>query len=203
MTNTSGTVFINHPTKVKTGRALSSKNNRRSGKANKKVALEDQKDKEIRHEAKRKEKQEIKQVVQKLEKMVEDDNKILYELSSVFPFQLFPDKVIVFPTKIVVVHKGLFFKNIFPMLTRDINTVTVTRGLIFASIKFEIRSYEENPGVVNFLWPEHASKAETIILGLLNAIRDKGIDLSTVPTATAKHVVRKLGESKEKIEEIL
>lgn len=139
---------------------------------------------------------------EKLDELVKESSEILYEVSAVFPFQLFPDKVIINTTKVTVVHKGLFFKHIFPILIRDLNTVKVSRGILFASLSFEIKSFEENPEPVSFLWPDQAGKAESIILGLLSAVRAEGVDVSKVPLKKVKKSAEKIGASTEKPENL-
>ncbi len=144
------------------------------------------------------EKNEEKMAEQKLNQLVEENEHVLYQVSSVFPFQLFPDKIIIFPTKITVVHKTLFFKNVFPMLIENIKTVIVSRGLIFAAMKFEITGYEENPEVVQYLWPPYAEKAKNIILGLLEAVR-KNVKVEKIPPKKALDKLEQIGEVGEKI----
>jgi hypothetical protein len=139
--------------------------------------------------------------IKRLDKLAKESSEILYEISSVFPFQIFPDKVTIDTNKVTIVHKGLFFKNIFPILIGDIRTVKITRGLIFASLSFEVLGYEENPGTITHLWPETASKAEKIILGLLSTKRE-GLNISKIPKKELEKKVEKIGESTEKPEKL-
>ena len=134
--------------------------------------------------------------IEKLDVLVEESNKILYEVSSVFPFQLFPDKIIVDSNKVTIIHKWLFSKYTFPILIEDLQTVKLSRGLIFASLSFEIRRFEENPGPVSHLWPEKAAKAEKIILGLLSAKRG-GLNVTKIPSKEFKKKIEKIGTSSE------
>ncbi len=150
----------------------------------------------INESAKQTPKDRVKKEIKKLDKLVEGTEEIIYEISSVFPFQFFPDKIIIDKNKVTIVRKDIFFKRTFPMLIRDIKTVKVSRGFLFASIEFEIRGYEINPRPTNYLWPEQAIKAQQYILGLMSAKRE-GVDLSEIPTEKARGKLRKIGKSKE------
>lgn len=141
----------------------------------------------------------VKEEIKKLDKLADEAGEVIYELSSVFPFQLFPDKLIIDKNKVTIVRKELFFKRTFPMLIRDIRTVKVTRGILFASIEFEIRGYETNPRPTNYLLPHEATKAKQYILGLMSASRER-VDLSKVPTKEAKRKLKKIGSAEEETE---
>lgn len=117
----------------------------------------------------------------KLDDIIEDSEEIIYEVSAVFPFDLFPDKIIIDKHKITIVRRALFFKRLFPIPLRDLQTVRLNRSLIFAALEFEIRGYNTNPQPVSFLWPAHALKAEKYILGLVHAVKSE-VDLTQIKT---------------------
>jgi hypothetical protein len=136
------------------------------------------------------------QEIEKLKTLAEETDTVLYQISSVFPFQIIPDKIIIDKNKVTVVRKWLFNKHIFPMLYENITTVKVNRGLMFASIEFELLGFEENPGAITFLWPEKAGKAEHYILGMIKAKREQ-IDLSKLRPGQINKHIEKIGSSEE------
>jgi hypothetical protein len=141
---------------------------------------------------------EVKAEMVKLEKLTEETESVIYEISSVFPFQLFPDRLILDKNKLTVVRKDLLIKRIFPILIEDIMTVKVNRGPLFASIVLEARGYEMNPNPITFLKPEDASRAEKYILGLIKAKRE-GVDLSKLSTSEIKGKLAQIGGSTEEV----
>src|SRR3989344_3628797 len=88
---------------------------------------------------------EEKAEIGKLKTLADETETVIYKASSVFPFQLFPDKIIIDKNKVSIIRKMLFFKRIFPILYEDIQTVKVNRGILLAAVEFEVRGYEQNP----------------------------------------------------------
>lgn len=131
---------------------------------------------------------------QKLQAMASGTDEVLLEISSVFPFQLFPDTVILDKNKVSIVHRALLFKRIFPLLYTDIQTVRVNKSILFSALEFEVRGYDRNPRPVTHLDPLEAEKAERYILGLVNAKRER-VDLSRVDGI--KKTLAKLGNTNE------
>jgi hypothetical protein len=109
--------------------------------------------------------------------------------------------MIIDATKVTLVYKSLFYKHIYPILYSDLLSVRVTRGLLFASLSFEVRGFEENPTPISHLWPEHAGKAERRIMGLLSAKREY-IETSKIPTKKLAEEAKKIGDSEEKPENL-
>lgn len=136
--------------------------------------------------------------VKKLEKLAQESEKTIYELSSVFPFQLFPDKIIIDKLKVTVIRNDLFYRRTFPILIEDIKTIKVTGGILFASMEFEVAGYEENPQAVTHLWPKDATKAKQYILGLIKTTKEK-IDLSALSTDQVKKNLEEIGKAKEEV----
>lgn len=142
---------------------------------------------------------EEKEEIDKLEDLVRGSGEVIYEISSAFPFQLFPDKIIIDKNKVNIVRKDLFFKRVFPIFHKDIMTVKVNRGILFATMEFEIKGYETNPGPVTFLWPYEATRAKQYILGLMDAKKEK-VDLTKVSAEKVKKKFREIGEAKDDTE---
>lgn len=121
----------------------------------------------------------------KLNNLAQETDEPIYEIGSVFPFTLFPDKVIIYKHRVTIVRKDLFFKRVFPMLIEDIRTVRISRSIIFATMEFEVVGYEENPRPVTTLNPTDAIKAQKYVVGLIRAKREN-IDLSAISNDTVR-----------------
>lgn len=129
---------------------------------------------------------------QKIDRVIEKTGRKLFEISSVFPFDFFPDKIVIDENKVSLIF-GIFFfsEQVFPIFIKDIKNVTVSSSILFASLTFELTGYEKNPQKIKYLWIPGAMRARRIITGLVACHAEK-IDTT------------KLSESKllEKVEEI-
>jgi hypothetical protein len=151
--------------------------------------------------AKKSHRNKVNQEILKLEELVKETETVIYQLSSVFPFQLFPDKIIIDKSKVTIVRKEIFFKRVFPILIENIKTVKVSRGLLFAAMEFEITGYEENPRPVTFFWPGEATKAKQYIFGLIQA-KKGGVDLAKLTTVQIKKRLEEIGKAEEEVESL-
>ncbi len=136
------------------------------------------------------------QEVEKLDKLVDETKSVIYEISSIFPFQFFPDKLIIDGNKVTIIRRELFFKRIYPILFRDILTVRVDRSILFASMNFEVRRFAKNPRPIQYLSPKKANKARQYIIGLVQAKR-AGIDLSHLTANQIRDRLEDIGKTEE------
>lgn len=146
--------------------------------------------------------EKIQKETQKLEKLVADSDEVIYEATATFPFQLFPDKIIVDKNKVTVVRKEFLFKRSFPILIEDLRTVRVNRGLLFSSIEMEIMGFDQNPSPITHLSPVVATKVKQYLLGLMEAKRT-GIDLSVLSAREVKNCISKIGTSDEETNSLM
>lgn len=128
----------------------------------------------------------------KLNSLAQGSDTVVYKFSSVFPFQLFPDKVIIDLNKITIVRHNFLYKRTIPILFEDILLFKVTKDLFFASVNLEIRGYEQNPRSITFLKPHQATLAETYVLGIIRAKNEK-IDLSQIPIQLLRIKLKEIG----------
>ncbi len=128
-----------------------------------------------------------------LEDLVDREKYPVYEISTVFPFTLFPTQIRVFRNKIVIIKN--FFLNAryeFSILIDDLKTVTASASLIFASLFFEVKGYEQNPQLVKFLWRDDAFAARKIIMGLV-MLKHKKITTENITNDELLKMVKQLG----------
>ncbi len=154
---------------------------------------------ETKKEAQQREVGEVIEEVDKLGKLIDKTNSVIYETSSVFPFQLFPDRIIIDENKVTIVRKDLFFKRVFPIMYRDIITIRVNRSFLFASIEFEVKRIYKKPSSISYLKPKEATKVKKYIMGLVEA-KKAGIDLSKLTTQQIKDKLEEIGGADEEAE---
>ena len=130
--------------------------------------------------------------LKKLDKLAKETNKVIYEISSVWPFQLFPDRLIIDESKITVVRRGLFFKRVLPITFDKIGTIKVNRSFMFASMEFDANLFTHAPSPLTHLYPKEANKAKKYIIGLMQAV-NSGVDLSKLSIDEVREKLEKIG----------
>jgi len=132
----------------------------------------------------------------KLDSLASGSDKVIYEISSVFPFQLFPDRLTIDLNKITIFRNSFLNKLTFPVFIENILTLNFNRDIFFASLTFEIRGFETNPAVLTHLRRKEAGRAEQYILGLIKA-KNEGINLSKIPINILREKLENIGLAKE------
>lgn len=136
--------------------------------------------------------------VKRLEKLAENIQKPLMKVSSVFPFTLFPDSIVVDKKKIDIIHRDfLATRRVFTIFIEDVRTVKVSHGLLFACVRFEVKGFEQNPQPVRHLRKHEANNLRNLIIGLC-ASEIEDININKVPAQKAKKQLRKIGNLKRK-----
>lgn len=133
-----------------------------------------------------------------IEKLANKSTDELLRIKTVFPFTLFPTEVVVDEVKITIIQNKIFFKHYFPVLVKDIKTVTVSYGLFFGSLLLEIQGYEQNPGPINLLKIKDALYAHQIIVGLTAVAKEKAEKaLDTFPTEEKIEKLLEIGNANQ------
>ena len=138
---------------------------------------------------------ETNEDLDKLNKLVADEV-VLYQLSSVFPIDLFPTKISIEKTQVNFVDR-IFFgaEEVTSVLIHSISNVEVDRTLFLATLRVTLMLPGQRPVVVKNLWQHEAFKARRIIQGLMTGL-SQDIDLSQVPSHELLMKVEELGSIK-------
>lgn len=137
--------------------------------------------------------------VRKLNQMEAGSNEVILRVSSYFPLQLFPDSIVVDKNKIDIVHRDFFWtKSVFTILLEDLTTINVFTGPLFATVRFEVRGYEQNPEPIKHLPVKDAVRLREIVLGLTKATRE-AVDLTNVDEKGMIKKLRSIGQIQENI----
>lgn len=139
--------------------------------------------------------------IEKFESLVEVGNEVLFETSSMFPFDLFPDKVTIMLTKVTIQSNEFFSSGrLHSIHIKDIIDVFVESGPIFSTLRIVDAGFVENSINVRRLRKKDALKARRIIQGLIETSKqDINISqLNNIPDFLEK--LEKLGLSEEEKE---
>jgi hypothetical protein len=135
----------------------------------------------------------VTEEVKKLDELVTKSHRILFRCKTVFPFDLFPDELIIDENKIDIIHKTFFYTEaIYSVVMKNVHGATVQTGILFSSLDIEVIGFENDPPPLKFLWAADATKARRIITGLTTAIKE-GIDLSKIPAEDLTKKVEEIG----------
>ena len=131
--------------------------------------------------------------VKKIDALAKMTTNQIYKISAVFPFDLFPNHIIIEQKQIIIRYRQFFFTHQdYHILISDILMPVVEVSIFFATLKLEIGEggFQQNPPPVKFLFKKEALKAKRIIAGLLICLKEN-IDLSEM---TREDVLRKIEE---------
>lgn len=143
------------------------------------------KDENIKNQA---EKKEIdKQIVNDL---VKKSNRCIISVSSVFPWDLFPNTIEVEEGRITFIIRQFKSFQSHSVDIKDISNVFIESSYFFASLQIVSRTFIKNNIKINYLHKDKATKVKMIIEGLRTFL-SKDIDTSNYEI---KELISKLSE---------
>ncbi|PIP74347.1 MAG: hypothetical protein COY68_02905 [Candidatus Levybacteria bacterium CG_4_10_14_0_8_um_filter_35_23] len=125
-----------------------------------------------------------------LEDMIAKSNRILISISSVFPWDFFPDTINVEETRVTIIQRQLFASQAHSVDIKTISNVFLDSDLFFASLTIVSRTFEENNVKIMKLRKKEAILTRRLIEGLRMFI-EKDIDTSKYSTV---ELINKLKE---------
>lgn len=130
----------------------------------------------------------------KLQKVVSRSHEPIVTARTVFPFDLFPDSIIVDRTKLTIINRIFFFvEELVTIDLEDVLNVTSSIGPFFGSLQIHTRFFEASkPYQVNYLWRKDALRIERIIQGYNIALKEK-MDLSALEAQDLADMLDELG----------
>lgn len=125
-------------------------------------------------------------------------HEILYRADTVFPFNFFPDTIIIDKEKLTIIARYFFWvAKITSVPIRDILSVEADVGPFFGSIQLTSRYFYTNPHSIKFLWRRDTLKIQKLLQGFIIA-NERGIDCSTIDKSQLEELLEHLGETNEK-----
>lgn len=134
---------------------------------------------------------------QKFDDIAKKARRTIFSTRSVFPFDLFPDELIIDANK-VDISMGIFFgsREVYSIPLQNINGARSNSSIIFAGISIEIEGFNKNPPSIRYLWKKDAIMARRIINGLVTTIR-QNIDLSKLDLKSLREKLIDIGRAHE------
>lgn len=130
-----------------------------------------------------------------LARLVKKSGNTLLAVSSVFPFDIFPDVITIDENKVNVIHRNSWFsENVHSALIEDISEVTVEKNFFLATLKISDSNNVRFPMelVIRKLRVKDALLARKLIEGLILVHRQR-IDLSKIDINTVINEIGKIG----------
>jgi hypothetical protein len=135
-------------------------------------------------------------VSKKLDRIADSSSRILYELRAVFPFNFFPDEIIIDETKVTIVSHMFFqSKETHSVMYQDIFNVVVDDSLFFATMIIADRFFSKVPTKVTYLKKAEALKAMRIILGMMVILKEK-VNTQPLPLEELREKAERIGEAR-------
>ncbi len=122
---------------------------------------------------------------------------VLYSICAVFPFDLFPDRIVIRLNHVDIIHGIFFWSGANDRIQIiDIREVSVQYNPFFATLVLTPAGEPSSPLKIKFLWKNQAIRAKRILVGLLECHRQQ-IDFSKYSRREIIAYVEKIGRARE------
>lgn len=130
----------------------------------------------------------------KAQELAEEESRTLFKAKSLFPFSLFPDQIIIHPTKVDIII-GEFFKSSYTktFFIEDIGGIEIVTTPFMAGIKISGNKMGVDPIVVPNFKRKDAIKIKELIDGLLISHKHKN-ELKDIKSDKSIPHLQKAGE---------
>lgn len=133
--------------------------------------------------------------IDKLSVLADLSHQVLFEAKSVYPYELWPDKITICLNRITITYKKPFSVDERPIPIEYLNTAHVTRGMFFASLSIETFGVEK-PNPIHHLKIDEARTARRYILGLIEC-KKNGVNFGDYEIEEIKEKLQDLGKVRE------
>lgn len=110
-------------------------------------------------------------------KMVIKSNRILISISSVWPFDLFPNVINVEDGRITIIKRHFLSSEVHSVDIKDISNIFINKAFFFSQLEIVSRTFEDNQVRIKYLKNDEAIFIRRIIEGLRIFV-SKDIDTS-------------------------
>ena len=120
----------------------------------------------------------IKEAKQKIDKLTRGSHRTIFKATAVFPFDFFPDTIIIDENKVDIIVTTFFVtEQMYSIPIQNIIGADAMISLFFGTLTLETTGYKKSPPPITHLWNTDAVKARRYINALVMCNKDK-IDLS-------------------------
>lgn len=139
---------------------------------------------------------ETREELSKIKNTITASHRILYDCKTVFPFDIYPDRIIIDENKVDIIY-GLFAysSHVFSIPLKNISGARSTTTLFFGDLDIDITGFETNPDTIKHLKKKDAVRLRRIINGLVITFKE-GIDISKLPLEEAKKQIEEIGRAR-------
>lgn len=135
----------------------------------------------------------------KLEQAASNAQDVLAQAKAIFPFDLFPDTIIVDREKVTVNHREFFqVGEEISTQIHDVLNVEADTGPFLGSLKLWTRYFSQEPLQVRYLPRDDTQKLKEILQGYIIAMK-KDIDCSKFSLKELVPLLQQMGRSPETI----
>lgn len=143
---------------------------------------------------KSKKKEDALKAIRKLEQVVKSSHQKVASSSTMFPFVLFPDDIILDRTVLTIIKRTLLSKNVISIRIEDILNVSINTGPFFGSINISSRVMNSTDHfTISFLPKREAIHLKKAIQGSMIACHNK-IDTSELSQEELIKTLCELGD---------
>ncbi len=132
-----------------------------------------------------------------LKHMIRRSNDVLASATTVFPFDLFPDSIVVDRTKVTITKRNFFWsEQVMSIRIEDVLNVSVASGPFFGALTIASRVMStEDHFTTRFFWRKDAAHLKHIIQGYVIA-RHNRIDTKHLSRDNLIKTLEELGQDK-------
>jgi len=117
----------------------------------------------------------------KLDRLHKKATSVLFSCTTVFPFDLFPNTVIIDHNKIDIIYRQFFsVQQTVSIAISHINYILVESSFFFSTVKIETKGLVQNPAPLYYLLNKDALFIQRLLFGLISAEKND-IDISHMP----------------------
>lgn len=129
-----------------------------------------------------------------LRRLVEQSHEVLAQATTIFPFKLFPDTVVVDRTKITIIKRNFFWsEDVVSIRIEDILNANTGVDLFFGSLNVSSRVMNSTDHyLIKFLWKQDAMHLKHIIQGYVIA-QHNDINVAHLPRQELIDTLTELG----------
>ncbi|HVA10540.1 MAG TPA: hypothetical protein VNG32_00040, partial [Candidatus Dormibacteraeota bacterium] len=120
---------------------------------------------------------------------------VLMTCRTLFPFDLFPNTLIIDYNKIDIIYRTFFrTSRTMSIPIARLNHVTVNSTFFLSTLEIDVRGFEHKPQPLSFLRTVDAHRAKDLLFGLMSAYASK-IDLTRLPLQESMEKLIDIGRS--------
>ncbi len=108
----------------------------------------------------------------KLDELIRKSNRSIVSISSVFPWNFFPNTIDVEESRVTFIFRQLFASQSHSVDIKDISNVFIESGFFFATLQIVSKTYVQNDIKIEYLKKKDAYHTKDIIEGLRTFIQN-------------------------------